>query len=186
MSYDRRQAVSYAYFHWWKVCHDLYICTIKGAPGTKPGQPYIKVSPDTYFGGDPKQHARTAEAIVLGASDIEDCTHFISCCLGPMGGGLPITSEFPTGPYGKLSPKKLMDSLRLTHGLDILGTEKTRSTEIPADLQEGDLIAYWNGKEYQHCAMYLGNGNITCHTDCRWLAGWNIEGFSGWTFLHIR
>src|SRR5205823_3583551 len=125
-------------------------------------RPYIKVTPDTYFAGD-TEHAQTPPpggAIVLGKSDIEDCTHFISCCLGPMGGGLTIASEFPQGPYGKLAPNKLIDALLRTNRAAILDKEKTSSRRIPEELEEGDLIAYWNGSGYQHCAMYLGNGTI--------------------------
>jgi hypothetical protein len=188
--------MSYATHYWWKVCHDGYICTKKNAPGTKPNRPYVKVDPETYFGQLPgllKQAALSRDvnapgqpgAIVLSGDDIEDCSHFISCCLGPLGGGLTIASEFPTGPYGSLAPKKLLDYLTTKGLADILGTERTRSREIPGNLQEGDLIVYWNGKEYQHCAMYLGNRTITCHTDCRWLANWDV-GLPNWTFLHVK
>jgi hypothetical protein len=205
MPYDRKQAISYASFYWYKVCHDQYICTTDDrVPGTKPGRPYIRVDPATYFGAllGMKEAALSRkadnrgqpDAIVLSGDDIEDCTHFISCCLGPLGGGLAIVSEFPTGPYGLLAPQKLLDFLWKTKNwAEILGTEKTPSSEIPGNLQEGDLIFYWNGSAYQHSAMYLGNywngsdyrGLITCHSSCRWLADWDV-GFPKCTCVHIK
>jgi hypothetical protein len=186
MVYNRKGAVSYAQLHWWKACHDLYICTTSGAPGTKPDRPYVKVAPGTYFAGD-TQHARTIDAIILGKSDIEDCTHFISCCLGPMGGGLAIPSDFPSGPYGRLAPKRLIESLDASRHLDTLARGKLGVAKIPGGLDVGDLIAYSNGGAIGHCAMYLGNGTITCHTSCRWLAAWtDIDSFSDVTFLHVK
>ena len=197
MSYNRKNAVSYAYFYWWKVCHDQYIATTDDAPGATPTRPFIKVDPDTYFDGG--YHARNRSGRVLDIDYIEDCTHFMSCCVGERGGGLKILNDFPQqGPYGRLAPHKdvtkgmfgLFDSLMLSGQAVILGTEKTNSLTIPSALEEWDLIVYWNGSAYQHMAMYLGKdesgiGMITCHSTCRWLADWRL-GLPNWTFLHIK
>jgi hypothetical protein len=221
MSYDRKNAVTYARTYWWQVCHDQYVATTMDAPGTKPGKPFLKVAPGAYFDGQNQLRGKVVDlggfrrtstgegkvlppilgGVILGAGYLEDCTHFISCCLGPMGGGLNILSDFPQeGPYGRLSPRSdapggwgLFDSLTRSGRAVILGAEMTHSRAIPTALEEGDLIAYWNGRTYQHFAMYLGKdedgiGMITCHSWCRWWADWRLSPrqLTAWTFLHVK
>ena len=98
MSYIGAFAVNYARYYWNRVCHDGHIATKGGYPKTINN---VALTPGMAFSD-------------IGAIDgEEDCTHFLSCCVGngmgiiraetaygtvpiPMfpGGGLTISSPF--------------------------------------------------------------------------------------------
>jgi hypothetical protein len=99
---------------------------------------------------------------------------------------LEVPSDFPSGPYGRLSPKRLIDSLTGSGHVHPTGTAKVGLQNVPDGLQEGDLIAYSNGKDFEHCVLYLGKGMVTCHSACRWLADWRLPGFMTATFLRVK
>jgi hypothetical protein len=94
--YNRLNAVTYASAFWDKVCHDGKVATDKGYPSIPAGTPMDQAY----------QHKNW-----VGSED--DCTHFISCCVGQTtgkitlfgnqfivkGGGLPVPSPF-RGVYG--------------------------------------------------------------------------------------
>ncbi len=75
MGYTRGQAVCYAAAYWDKVYDDGYVATL-GQPG------YVK-------------QTAGASLLELSIPHEEDCTHFVSRCLGRFGSGLSI----PNGSY---------------------------------------------------------------------------------------
>lgn len=78
--YDRAAAVAYAAYYWNRHCSDGYVAVKKkGTP------PYREVEPGKPFlnAGDDRDEA--AEHAVEGRipwSDLDDCAHFVSCCIG--------------------------------------------------------------------------------------------------------
>ena len=146
--------------------------------------------------------------VLLGPMD--DCTHFLSCCIGSetheRGGGLVVKREFPTGPYGILSPGRLLQFL-VDRGLaTVVGSpQPNNKPPAPTDdrsfikqLRRGDLICYWfkpkptASERYAHAAILLTDGTdpeprVACHTISRTLPNdmpadrtdeWTIN----WTF----
>ena len=87
--------------------------------------------------------------VVATWADLDDCTHFISCCLGTRGGGLKIPTSFPGGPYGILSANKLAELLIAKKWVEILANkiaDETKALDIMTNKMEpGDLIAYTPG-----------------------------------------
>jgi hypothetical protein len=69
-----------------------------GTPGTKFGFPFVKAVPGARFEGDPEEIATVGAGTVV-LEFHEDCTHFVSCCIGRPGGGLSMPNPF-FGPYG--------------------------------------------------------------------------------------
>lgn len=171
MGYARGQAVCYAAAYWDKVCDDGYVATL-GQPG------YVQ---------------QTAAASLLGLSipHEEDCTHFVSRCLGRLGGGLSI----PNGSYlprGILSAPALVYYLGKKSGLAVQIIEKTPKQDAwdyIDCLAPGDVIAYFpiTGKDYGHTVLYIGDGRIACHSISRWGEYFDAPaGNSLVTFLHIK
>jgi hypothetical protein len=208
--YNRNAAIDYARRHWNIPCNDNFIA-LHGDP--------VKVSVGTKFVHEfnpegqplPREHALKPDGTRIEWEDLNDCTHYISCCIGqPPGdtaGGIPITfrqhGSPPTDPYGITRVSTMVDYLlgrmpkRPTKYADIIGTEKTNSNLIK-NLDPGDLIAYLNIKKgiYSHLTLYLGNDKIACHTYCRfddpactwdknWALGIGPPRTHLWTFLHI-
>src|SRR5262249_37693456 len=121
-----------------------------------------------------------------------DCTHFISHCIGKppeikingipiRGGGLPITQPFKSlGVYGHTTTPTLIQHLVNWGFATVVGppfvntaTESTR-TMISEQLRPGDLLGYasqsgnsiMHGK-YEHLAILVGPTSIACHTASR-------------------
>lgn len=112
----------------------------------------------------------------IALDDIEDCAHFVSCCLGKeaheSGGGLAIPSDFNTT-YGRLSADRLFNDMKSRNMIDVVG-EKLGETQAAAKLSQlsgGDLIFYWDTgrNRYGHVGLYMGDAQkrIACHTYCR-------------------
>src|SRR6266498_486869 len=108
--------------------------------------------------------------------DLDDCTHFISCCIGtppPKGmraGGLRIPDVQGLGtpnlvPYGIISAPVLVKFLT----------------------EAGDIVVYKSRENSgaSHMALHLGGGTVACHTSCRMGARWNEIPFGFHEFLHI-
>lgn len=173
--YNRAGALIYAaYFHD-RICHDGRVATKKGYPGSING---VRLSPGLPFSQ-------------VGAIDgEEDCTHFISCCLGQTvskirwgsfevehrGGGLRIGSPFRNhGVYGETYVPRLIGTL-VALGAKIIGPQfqitaydSTRDN-ILRNLTAGDVLAYAsrdNPNKYEHMAMIIDTTRITCHTTFR-------------------
>jgi hypothetical protein len=143
---------------------------------------------------------KEGETITVPWSELDDCSHFISCCLGH-GGGFAIPPGVP-GVYGQTDAPNLVRWLAAHRATKVLGRSKRGITLNPAEaraqlpvLEAGDVIGYFSPKhKYTHTTLYLGNGKIACHTYCRsdqigctWDNEWNLgegEGFA-YTFIHM-
>jgi hypothetical protein len=170
MTYDRTCALDYARTYWLTVASDGYIA------GKFDGKAYRQVPPETGFVHDDDrsapEHALLPDGTVIPWSALDDCTHFISCCVGsPHGaraGGLHVPSDFPSGPYGILGAGRFVESL-VKRGLCEVITVADKSNPGLDRIAPGDIIAYYRASEhdYAHLALYAGDGNIICHTYCR-------------------
>ncbi len=176
-TYNRTAALAYARDRWSRVSSDNYI-GIKSSPG------YVAVPVATTFVRTTTSDPRTEVARRPGLSDIplselEDCAHFISCCIGqPPGGGaggLPIGRDFPSAIYGRISARRLYHDLKDNGLISVIGGERISLSDAAArlansELAAGDLIFYYfNNSEPGHAALYMAGAEkrITCHTYCR-------------------
>jgi hypothetical protein len=210
LTYNRNHALHYARKYWNRVCHDLYIA---GVFDGEKNRNFTRVPRDTRFvhvtaasDKDPdSEYARTPDGsrTVLW-KPMDDCTHFISCCIGRSdgeeSGGLPIKSDFagpPNAPYGIVGAERLVHYLTEDRGWAAVLGRQTTDTRLPAEMQPGDLIAYFDAdmNRHVHLVLYLGNDKICCHTyarsddtSCTWDNTWLLtEHQAGWkkTFLHF-
>ena len=209
--YNRHAAFAYARRFWNIPCSDNFIAgsfTTSRKPSRK--VPFISVPSGTSFVHDfdstgrslRREHAKLPDGTTIGWTNLDDCTHFISCCIGTppsiQAGGLAITSEFsgpPKGPYGIIAVERMLSFLRKQNFVNVIG-DKSEDINLIKQLQWGDLIAYFhpNFGRHTHLVMYLGKGKVACHTYCRsdlpackWDNDWNVVGgFTTWTFLHIK
>lgn len=197
--YNRTAALAYARAHRTSVCSDEYVA-IKQSPYFK------KVGAATVFIRATANMPRTEVARIASGSDIplddlEDCTHFVSCCLGSppggTGGGIPIKQDFSTI-YGRLSAVRLYNDLVREGRVDIVTEKKAYSEAVPllANLQAGDLIFYFDSthNRYGHSAIYLAGAGkrIACHTYCRgdanndYSQAWNSVNLPLCTLLNVK
>ena len=170
----------------------------------------------SHSGSSKKQeHALLPNGSRINWAELNDCTHFLSCCIGePPGGesagGLPITIRQagipPKAPYGIVRVSTLVDYLTSNDSqwrnkrpgknpyAQIIG-EKSTNDSLINNLSAGDLIAYFStqSNRYTHMAIYLGDNKIACHTycrsdqpDCTWDNDWDLgRGTHTWTFIKI-
>jgi hypothetical protein len=194
IAYDRAKALDYARGRWCRVSSDNYIGVVA------PGETYRKVHPDTVFKRSTGNQAVTEVAeepngTVHPWSDLDDCAHFISNCIGAPAGGLTVGRDYPSGPYGILGADRLFADLRARGHIE-LTAEKTTDSGLLATISEGDLIFYWSNQlgRYQHVALFMGlsGKRITCHTYCRSDVNndpgqeWNsVNGTNSYTFAKI-
>jgi hypothetical protein len=170
--YNRTAALAYGRKYWTRVATDGYI-------GSSVDD-YYQVHLDTKFiqtvknGKLEDEVAREPDGTEYPLAKLDDCAHFLSCCIGKppkgTGGGLTIPSDFPDGPYGILSAHRLFEYLDSKKYLRLVGV-KTNDASLLSQLEEGDLIFYWKNAtgRYHHAAMYMADAKkrITCHTYCR-------------------
>ncbi len=199
--YNRHAAFTYARRFWNIPCSDGFIAG-KNIPTSFSSNPnFVKVPAGTNFIHDftpDSEHAELTDGRRIEWDNLDDCTHFISCCIGkpPLvkAGGLPVKSEFPTGPYGLVGVERMLSFLCNHKFVDVIGY-KSSDRSLIRQLQWGDLIAYFRPglkvPRHTHLAMYLGKGKIACHTYCRsdrpactWDNDWNLG--TTWTFLHLK
>lgn len=177
-AYNRTAALAYARSLWTKVTSDNYI-------GIKASPFYKSVPSSTVFvretASDPgTEVARASSQPDIPIADIEDCAHFISCCIGQppggTGGGLAIGRDFPSAIYGKVAARGLYKDLKDKGFITIVGTARTTKADAAARLAAGqiaagDLIFYYinDNSEPGHVGMYLAGADkrIACHTYCR-------------------
>jgi hypothetical protein len=181
MAYNRAAAVAYARQYCDKVCHDGKVATKSGYPSQinnvtlTPGLPFKEIGP---------------------MPNDDDCTHFISCCVGQgPGGGLSIKSPFgvdhaPDQPdlkvYGETYAPRLVGALIIRGAKFIMGSlagarqfmvnSNDATKAAIQNLSGGDVVAYaevtnlerdGTGK-YKHMAILLdSDGKIACHTKSR-------------------
>jgi hypothetical protein len=170
MPYDRDKAVQYASTYWDRVCHDGRVVATKDDNS-------IKI--EKYDAGESFNN--------INISGENDCTHFISCCIG-FGGGLPITVTDFFGVYGIVSANKLVKYLiaqELVTEVTVQAKKKDAEEKI-SQLEKGDIIAIYDNKRYAHLTLHLGNGLIAAHTSSRYKNKFTIYTADGFTFLHIK
>jgi len=208
--YDRRGALEYARTFWRRPCDDQFIAIRSGS-----GRNFVQVPPGTTFEHEPRpdgssagqEHARLPDGTQIPWSALDDCTHFISCCIGqrpgrPCGGlaiGYHQLGAPPRAPYGIVRVSTMVDFLagRLPghpRRVDVIA-ERSRDLGLVTRLEPGDLVAYFNttSGRYSHLAMLLDGERIACHTycrsdhpDCTWDNHWALGCTThSWTFLHF-
>ncbi|MEV0386032.1 amidase domain-containing protein [Nonomuraea sp. NPDC050643] len=208
IGYDRAGALAYARKYWRRPCDDQFIATRTSAN-------FIKVPVGTVFEHEfasdgtskEREHAALPDGSVIPFEQLDDCTHFISCCIGERPGercgGIKLTyrqlGSPPHAPYGIVRASTMVDLLtgrmkgHPKHAEIV--AEKTEDESQVARLEPGDLIAYFHKQHgtYTHLAMLLEGGLIACHSyarsdqaECTWSNRWNIgRGTHLWTFLHL-
>jgi hypothetical protein len=199
-TYNRKQALSYARNYWNKSASDNYIA-VKTAPYYK-AVPVGTVFKQVFGGGlVTDEYAQLPDGSTIPWAELEDCTHFVSCCLGTppngIGGGLQIRRDFNTI-YGRLSPQRLFDDL-IGDGLIDVVCEKVDhdvASQKLAQLQAGDLVFYWHPEtgRYRHVGMYLADTKkrIACHTYCRcdqaddYNQAWDSTEFRKYTLAKVK
>lgn len=201
--YNRTAALAYARDRWSRVSSDNYI-GIKSSPG------YVAVPAGTTFVRTTSSNPTTEVAKRPGLADIplselEDCAHFISCCIGQptggTGGGLPIGRDFPSAIYGRISARRLFRDLKDNGLITIVGSERMSNAEATTrlannEIAAGDLIFYYfGGSEAGHAALYLAGAEkrIACHTYCRcdqandYNQAWNsVNGATHFTLAKVK
>ncbi len=202
--YDRGAALDYARKHWRKPCDDGFI-----ALGPSSGRDMITVPDGTVFEHEDatattsaREHALLPDGSRIEWRDLDDCTHFISCCIGQRPGercgGLPITYRQlgapPDAPYGIVRVPTMVQYLVGKRYAEIVAEKSTDDTKVD-QLAFGDLVAYFNVRRgfYSHLAILLGAGKIACHTysrsdgtECTWDNDWDLgRGTHTWTFIRF-
>jgi len=164
MPYARMYALIYAGIFWDKVCHDARVATKQGYP--------TKINNVTLTSGLPFTQ-------VGAISGEEDCSHFISCCVGQgrgklrvggrdidvYGGGLQIPSPFANAKvYGETYAPRLVGALIANKSKVIsrqfLPTHDFNTRDaIVRNLGPGDILAYASkdsAARYEHVCIIVG------------------------------
>jgi hypothetical protein len=186
-------ALTYAGTFWNRVCHDARVATKKGYPDTINR---VKLAPGMLFSD-------------VGAIDREeDCTHFLSCCVGQVeakvkingrefrfrGGGLKIPCPFKKeGVYGETYAPRGVGALIANRAkfvppqFHVTNYDATRQA-IRTQLQPGDVLAYASKEDldhYEHMVILVGPDKIACHTRMRFFADYNDISFPWVTLLKL-
>ncbi|HZS42390.1 MAG TPA: amidase domain-containing protein [Polyangia bacterium] len=203
MAYNRDAAVTYARLFSQVPCSDGFIM-LNGRGGLPD---YIATPDGTTIVSDFDADGNIVSERVLAAdgspftlpnsdaltnAQADDCTHFISSCIGQppkvAAGGLKLPRMWgdpPHDPYGVSRVSTLLKYLT-DHGLARALATNSTDTTVADRLDPGDLIAYVNSDgEAQHFGLYVGSGLICSHTRSRLDWPWQRLDFSAWTFLHI-
>lgn len=189
--YNRVGALLYAQLYAFNVCHDGRVATSGIYPRAPAGSPINQA-------GLPEAARRlpNAYAVPHPVLNEDDCTHFISCCIGAnlqvpsppavpnvrCGGGLSISQPFGSSVFGHTTvPNLLWELLGITPlrkplariaGSQFQKTnDETTRSNIARLLQPGDLLAYSEKTDpsgYIHFAIIVGDANIACHTYSRY------------------
>ena len=132
----------------------------------------------------------------LTNTQMDDCTHFISCCIGRPPGGKGGGIAVPTTMWGNPKEDNPYGITRVSTMISFLTKGKLAEkvadkTSDPAEiskLTKGDIIAYSHPTlGYTHLALYLGSEKISTHTISRFGKNWELgrdDGFT-WTLLHF-
>jgi hypothetical protein len=208
--YDRAGALSYARKFWLRPCDDEFI-----ALGARSGRNFANVGSGAAFVHERepdgtsarREHAELADGSQIPWEHLDDCTHFISCCIGQRPGescgGLRIPPQMgapPRAPYGIVRVSSMVERLTRSRFAEIVA-EKSEDDRIVDRLGPGDLIAYFSKahRRYAHLAMLLDGKKIACHSYCRsdqpgctWDNDWRLGGSAPeqpathqWTFLRF-
>jgi GH24 family phage-related lysozyme (muramidase) len=207
-SYDRSAAVAYARKFANKACSDGFMMLDdRTTKVTFRGMPVAKVPADANIvrDGDGADHVEKADGSPFRLSDgtkltsreMDDCTHFISCCIGQppgdTGGGIEVPTKMwgdpkANNPYGISRVQSLITFLKDNKLVSVVA-ERTRDKSKISGLDAGDVIAYFNPDKssFTHLALYLGGGKVAAHTISRLDEAWNLHESDGfkWTLLHF-
>jgi hypothetical protein len=209
--YDRAGALAYARKFWLRICEDQFI-----ALGGKSGRNFVMVDSATTFEHEfeadgvtpkPREHAALPDGSQIPWEHLDDCTHFISCCIGERPGeacgGLKIPirqlGSPPTAPYGIVRVGTMVEFLTGKLRKDVkyaeIIAEKSDDDSFISQLASGDLIAYFHKgrKIYSHLALLLDGGKIACHTygrsdqpACTWDNRWDLGRDTHlWTYIRF-
>ncbi len=218
VAYHRDRAVAYARTYAFRPCSDRYMFLSSAkAPRGVHLDDYVKLPADTkivrqdaadpwserVLDGDGSVHQLAVSGhapLDLDNSLLDDCTHFISCCIGQptlaedQAGGVALPFHMwgdPKGgrnPYGISRVSTLMAFLLDTELVTAVATKTTDPHEIRR-LEPGDIIAYFlvAKGEYEHLALYLGDGKIATHTASRLDEDWQLTSNPYlYTLLHFN
>ena len=191
--YKRMFAIIYARMFHDKITSDGRIATKTGYPRAVNG---VNLTPGLPFSQ-------------IGAiAGEEDCTHFISCCIGrppPMkvtgtnieGGGLPLQTAphvKQAGAYGRDTVPEMVPHLISAKLATVVGPQfqprdlPLTKHNILTKLQPGDLIAYASKDKpanYEHLVILVGPTAIACHTRSRFGPDFDTIGFPWVTLLRL-
>ena len=168
MAYDRAAALAYARQYWNRPTDDGYVA------GEFAGRDYLAVPDGAQFvhdfdGTRPRgsKHLLLPDGQRWEWSALDDCTHFMSCCLGAPAGGLELPSELGE-PYGIVGADRLVRHLVRHDLVELIEVADKRAPPVER-IAPGDLFGYYSRprSRYVHLAMYLGEGRIAGHTYCR-------------------
>jgi hypothetical protein len=202
--YDRDAAVAYARKYAFRPCSDNFM--FLDDRNTTAGF-YVKLPTDAVVvKDDPDTDHVEAGGKTFVLSDgnsltfrmMDDCTHFISCCIGRPPGDTAGGIKIPTtmwgdpahgiNPYGISRISTLLAFLKDRGLVKVVATNTTDKSQIKR-LARGDLIAYFNVPrgEYTHLALYLGDDKIAAHTVSRLDEDWALgdDGTFRWTLFHF-
>jgi hypothetical protein len=206
-AYDRKAAVAYARKFAYRACSDGFMfLDDRNTRGE-----YVRL-PDTATivkDSDNADHVENADGTPFKLSDgtaltfhvMDDCTHFVSCCIGRPPGGAAGGIQVPVNtwgdptqgknPYGISRVSSLLTFVESLERRKVLRTVATKTDDDKkiSLLEPGDVIAYFNtdAGEYTHLALYLGDGKIATHTVSRIDEPWALGRDRGflWTLLHF-
>src|SRR3954471_21434707 len=157
MAYDRAAALAYARAYWNRPADDGYVA------GEFAGRDYLAVPDGARFvhdfdGDRPRgsEHLLLADGSRWEWSALDDCTHFMSCCVGAPGGGLELPSELGE-PYGIVGADRLVRHLGSHDLIEVIPVADKKNPPLDR-ITPGDLVGYYSRprSRYVHLAMYLG------------------------------
>jgi len=189
---NRTKAAKEAEIYWNRPCPDgkVYVSKTATIPGTKiPRGGVINIERERLRLNAPKAEGWQArfEPGGLGGPEklfffkdqkrlpiqdhgLDDCVHFVSHCLME-GGGLKNEIQWVPTLVDDLINRR-NDTKTLAERVTYDTGQRIIATGI---MEQGDLVAYYNPEknpitirpDYTHSAVYLGEGQIACHSDCR-------------------
>jgi hypothetical protein len=188
MAYNSAGAVDYATQYWNIPCHDGVICTSTPwrvlSNAARLNAQFVQ---DTENSEHAEWIERNGKVVRVEWKELDDCAHFVSCCIGK-GGGLKVPSPV-SWVYGHFDVGPLVNWLYGQGRLTQTFFKKTaaEADELLSSVETGDVIAYSSPKGgYTHSALYLSNGTIACHTRCRFNGPWDLGRYQGFLYTFIR
>lgn len=197
--YDRKNAVAYAREFWNKPCSDLRIAPDLNSHPELANRGFIDGSDVAIF---KKRKTEMAEDALNSLNNktpqgdwsfLDDCTHFISCCIGspPVGpliehatsqqmskwrsvraaGGLVLpTHSLDVSMYGLSGVDRLIEFLTGRKWAKIIADKVSKDDARPLmdQMLPGDLIAYGSPTKYDHLVILLDgkDGKINGKVAC--------------------
>src|SRR6266508_734355 len=143
MAYDRQAALAYARAFWNRPADDGYVA------GEFAGRDYLAVPDGARFVHDfddgfalGTEHLLLPDGRRWEWSALDDCTHFMSCCLGAPAGGLELPSELGE-PYGIVGADRLVRHLVRANLVEVIPVADKRAPPLER-IAAGDLVGYYS------------------------------------------